>query len=76
MAPKSENGWTEYRRSVLENIQDNKSEIKEVQKVQTDFLVEITKLKVKAGAWGLMGGAISVMISIGIGLLLKMLGKI
>lgn len=72
MAPNSENGWIEYRRSVLENIQDNKSETKDQAKEIGKLREEIAVLKVKAGVWGLVGGAIPVAIFIA----LRALGKI
>lgn len=37
----------------------------------TEVLVEIAKLKIKSGIWGLIGGAIPVLITIGIYFLCK-----
>lgn len=68
-----ENGWNEWSRHVLaelKRLSDGQDRYQE--KTDLAFMelkVEIAKLKVKSGIWGLMGGAIPV----GIGLLVWLL---
>ncbi len=54
----NDNGWAEYRRLVLENIEDDKTFKKEVRRDISYIKGEIKVLKVKSGVWGFLAGAI------------------
>lgn len=67
--PPNTNGWPEWSRYVLkelerlndcyEKLQENYTEFKE------DFVALQTEFKIKAGVWGLLGGLIPVVIGLG-----------
>lgn len=65
MAPNNENGWLQWGKYVLKLIEDHDKKLDKV-------IVEIAKLKVKSGVWGLIGGSIPVAIFIA----LRVAGKI
>jgi hypothetical protein len=73
-APKSDsNGWNEYQKLVLSQLETHGQKLEEIEKAQTQILVELAGLKVKASAWGgFVGGVTSVLIA-GVSVLLKML---
>jgi len=52
------NGWPEWSRYVLKSIEDLQKEVIIVQEIVTKTRIDIAQLKVKAGIWGLIGGAI------------------
>lgn len=58
------NGWTEYRKLVLKELEDLNVEAIESRKDNIKIREEIAALKVKAGVWGMMGGAIPVIIGL------------
>lgn len=55
---KPTNGWDQYQRLVLRELEMNSSSIKDLAAEITILRVEIAYLKVKAGVWGLIAGAI------------------
>jgi len=63
------NGWTEYRRLVLKELEDLNTAVDSVRAEQTKIREEIATLKVKSGIWGLIGGAIPVAIGLALWLL-------
>jgi len=54
------NSWTEWSKHILAELQRLDGWCKDISEKQTEILVEIAALKVKAGIWGLVGGAIPV----------------
>ena len=60
------NGWHEWSRYVLKELERLNVNQEEMNEKITNILIEIGMLKVKAGVWGLVGGAIPV---IGVGLI-------
>jgi len=52
------NGWPEYRREVMSAIRDLKQDVKELDAKVDDIGLDVTGLKLKAGAWGFFSGAI------------------
>ena len=63
---KHENGWNEWSRHVLAELERLNSWSAEIANRQTTILVQISALKVKSGIWGLIGGAIPVIIGLAI----------
>jgi len=65
------NGWAEYRKLVLKELEDLhttsdkiKDELNAIKNEQAKIKEEIATLKVKSGVWGMMGGAIPVIIAL------------
>jgi hypothetical protein len=58
----TEESWPEYRRLVLQGLKDLAEDVDRIEKkvdaMRLQFTVDITTLKVKAGAWGRVGGLI------------------
>lgn len=50
------NNWTDFEKWMVNKLSDIESGI-------SDLRVDVGKLKVKAGVWGLFGGSIPVIIS-------------
>ena len=50
------NGWDQYQRLVLSKLDSLEAGMKELQKEQQESAVDIAMLKVKAGAFGVVGG--------------------
>ena len=65
------NGWNEYSRLVISELKRLSSWCKIIDEKLAQSNIEIAKLKVKAGFWGLLGGAIPVIIGIGVYLLTR-----
>ena len=66
MAP---NRWTEWSKFVLKELERLNDCYESLNKNLNKMNVEIAKLKVKSGVWGLVGGAIPVAIGLAIWLL-------
>lgn len=77
--PPNDNGWNEWSRHVLAELErlNNcyESIKKDVSELRSENLsklkVEIAKLKVRAGVWGVMGGAIPILIALSLWVLTK-----
>lgn len=52
------NGWNEWSRHVLAELERNNEELKELRSALEGIRVEIATLKVKAGVWGAAAGLI------------------
>lgn len=65
------NGWTQYQKLVLAELERHSEQLDRLSKQITHLDIELAMLKVKAGAWGLIGGLIPVAIAIMIELLNK-----
>ncbi len=63
------NGWIEYRKLVLQQLKDLNSAVAGIREEQTKIREAIAGLNVKSGAWGVLGGAIPVVIAVAIWLL-------
>jgi hypothetical protein len=57
MVPEA-NGWNEWSRHVLAELERNNDELKELRSALEGIRVEIATLKVKAGVWGAAAGLI------------------
>lgn len=62
--------WNEWSKYVLEELKRINGCYVEIDKKVDKISIDIATLKVKAGIWGLIGGAVPVLIGFGI-LLLK-----
>jgi hypothetical protein len=60
----NENGWGEYRKMVLKELENLGRVQEDIRKDITLIREEIASLKVKSGVWGLVGGMIPVAIAI------------
>ena len=66
MTPPNRNGWDEWQNHVLAELERLAEWNGEIANTQTNILVQVSALKVKAGIWGLIGGAIPVIIGLAI----------
>ena len=62
--PNHTNGWTEYSKLVLSQLEEHGDVLKDINRELTNMRVEIGMLKVKSGVWGVIGGVIPVTIAI------------
>jgi len=67
----SPNGWNTWSKYVLKELERLNVCYGELKKEVVQTNIEIAKLKVKAGFWGAVGGAIPVMVAIGVWMLQK-----
>lgn len=65
------NGWNEWSRYVLKELERLNDCYESMRKDMTDMKTDLTMLKVKAGVWGLIAGAVPVAIALLVGLLKK-----
>jgi hypothetical protein len=70
MSDESTNGWNEYQRLVLHELQAHTKELDKIQIEIQKIHIELATLKVKSGVWGLIAGTIPVAIAV----VLKALG--
>lgn len=68
------NGWTEYQKLVMTSLEQHEKKLESIYEAITDIKVEVGMLKVKAGIWGLAGGAIPAIITIVLLMLKKSAG--
>lgn len=69
MGNSGSNGWIEYRKLVLKELEDLSRAVAEIRTEQTKIREAIAGLNVKSGVWGLVGGAIPVSIGIAVWLI-------
>ena len=50
--------WSEYQRLVMSELRQLREDLKSARSEINDIRVEMTTLKVKAGLWGLLAGAV------------------
>lgn len=70
----TENGdasWQRYQKLVVGELGRLNDGLERIEKEITDLKVAIAMLQVKAGVWGLIGGAIPVAISLGVWLVMR-----
>ena len=58
------NGWNEYSRLVLAELERLNVNYEKLEDGIISIKVDIAKLQVKSGVWGLAGGAISVLVTV------------
>lgn len=63
---KSTNGWTAWEKHVLAELEDLKLSYRRLTDEIHGARMEIERLKVKAGIWGLIGGSVPVVIGMGV----------
>ena len=64
MAPGDSNGWNEWKNLVLRDLKQNKEDHDKIIDSINAIDNSIVALKVKSGVWGLIGGAIPVVIGL------------
>ena len=69
--PPNGNSWNEYRKYVTDKLDEHSENFGEVFKRLGNIEVAIAALKVKAGVWGALAGAIPVAITIIVWLIVK-----
>ena len=69
--PPNGNSWDEYRKYVIDKLDAHSGHFGEMFKRLGNIEVEIAKLKIKAGVWGALAGAIPVAITIIVWLIVK-----
>ncbi len=69
--PPNSKSWNEYRKFVVKELEAHSENFGEVFKRLGTIEIELAKLKIKAGVWGLFAGAIPVAITIVIWLIVK-----
>ena len=60
------NGWDEWAKFVLQTGERHETLLEDIRKEVTSVRIEVGMLKVKAGVWGAIAGAIPVVIALGI----------
>jgi len=58
------NGWNEYSRLVLTELERLNDNYESLRNGIVEIKVDIAKLQVKSGVWGLVGGGVSVLVTI------------
>lgn len=59
----SENGWNEWSKHVLAELERLNDGYEEINKNVNKIRVEIAMLQVKSGIWGVIGGCIPLMVA-------------
>jgi len=62
--PPNGNSWDEYRKFVVEKLDTHSGYFDEMFKRLGNIEIELARLKLKAGVWGLLAGTIPVAIMI------------
>lgn len=60
------NGWTQYQKLVLAELERLGDEYKEIKNTLSEIQLEIAMLKVKSGLWGALAGVVTVLTGIAI----------
>lgn len=60
------NGWSEYQKLVLSELERHNGLIEDIRNKLGKIETDIAMLKVKAGFWGALAGAIPVAIAMGL----------
>lgn len=63
--------WKNYQRLVLSELKRHSETMEDIQSHILKMELELEKLKIKSGVWGLMGGLIPVIIAIAIELIVR-----
>ena len=63
------NGWAEWKKLVLFQLERNTSEHRVLDRRVSEIQTDIAQLKTKAGVWGALAGAIPVLVALGLWLL-------
>lgn len=73
-AEKINNSWNEYQKLVLKTLDLHEEKLNEIMGTLTNIKVELGMLKIKAGVWGLLAGAVPVAVTLLLLTLKKTLG--
>ena len=69
------NDWDEYRKFVIEKLDDHDRTLRDVHELQRETLTAIATLKVKASLWGAVAGSVPVLLMVAIWLVIKALAN-
>ena len=58
MLAENGNGWTEWRKHILLEIERINKNLEKLSEKHTEVCLEVAKLKVYAAIWGAIGGAV------------------
>jgi len=64
MSGEDGNGWDEYRKLVMSELLALDSTLNGIMSELTQMRTDLAALKVKAGIWGLIGGALPAIVTI------------
>lgn len=64
MSSEKPNGWTEWSKHVLKELERLNEEINKINQRVNDLEVEVAKLQVKASIWGGVAGFITTLIAL------------
>ncbi len=64
MSPTKDDGWQEWSKYVLTELERNHEDHKSIMKALNAIQVELGMLKVKAGLWGALAGAVPAIIAV------------
>lgn len=64
MSKKDKNGWEENRKLICSDLDRHGKTLEKILVEIGTIKIEITKLQMKAGIWGLLGGLIPVLVMI------------
>ena len=58
------NDWMEYRQYIVRKLEEQSAELTEIRDQVTLMRIDLAMLKVRAGAWGALAGAIPAAIAL------------
>lgn len=62
-ASANNDSWVKWCRHILIELQENKSNHREITRIMSEVQSDIAVLKYKSGLWGAVGGLISVLVT-------------
>jgi len=62
------NGWSEYEKLVLNELERHNLLIEHIRKDLSQIQAELAMLKVKSGIWGVIGASITLFVAFGLNL--------
>lgn len=62
----SDNGWPEYKQMVLSELRSLNTTLNRITEEQTRLRIEVERLKMQAGLWGLLAGGIPVILALAV----------
>ena len=66
MTEDNENGWNEWSKVVLRKLDDHSAKLEKVGTEIVKMRERLARLEVKSGIWGIVGGAVVLIVALGI----------